>query len=90
MKSVLNTFFLCSFSLPHHLYQYHHLSPQICLFTPPFVDTESTRKKKCLYLREPLFQFLGLCTIVENQKKKKVISIKNKTIVLHQRSNVIF
>ena len=29
------------------------------------------KKKKCLYLREPLFQFLGLCTIVENQKKKK-------------------
>ena len=58
--------------------------------TPPFVDTEF-KKEKSLYLREPLFQFFGLCTIVEKEKKneKKVISIQNKAIVLHQKSEII-
>jgi len=45
------------------------LSPPMPL-TPPFVDTEF-KKEKSLYLREPLFQFFGLCTIVEKRKKKR-------------------
>ena len=75
-KQVCNFFFkqkvfwtlfsLLFLPLPHHLY-HHHFSPQMPLYSS--LCRYRINKKKCLYLREPLFQFLGLCTIVENQKK---------------------
>merc|ERR1712029_1269343 len=67
-KVFLTLFSLLFLPLPHHLY-HHHFSPQMPLYSS--LCRYRINKKKCLYLREPLFQFLGLSTIVENQYKIK-------------------
>jgi len=96
-KQVCNFFFkqkvfwtlfsLLFLPLPHHLY-HHHFSPQMPLYSS--LCRYRINKKKCLYLREPLFQFLGLCTIVENQKKVifthlLLVLIKNMIGVSYQK-----